>query len=96
MSFDVLIIKPSNATIEDLSAVEDVAPLGETLIVENAINSAFPGAVNGIWQSRDFSVEAQISGNPVESAHLTVHFASTWAKASEIQLLKCITTLCQK
>jgi hypothetical protein len=96
MSFDVILIKPNDLSTEDLSAVEDVALLGNKEFVETAIGLSFPGAVNGIWQSNEFSVEALLSGNPVESVHITVHFGDAWSETSEAQLLSLITVICHK
>lgn len=96
MSFNVILIKPNNLSTEDLSAVEDVVLLGNKSFVETAIGLSFPGAVNGIWQSNEFSVEALLSGNPVESVHITIQFGDAWSETSETQLLSLITVICHK
>ena len=94
MSFDVILIKPNDLSIEDLSSVEDVMQLGDKEFVKAAIDLSFPGAVNGLWQSEDFSIEALINGNPVESVHITAHFGDAWAEASEAKLISLITVIC--
>ena len=96
MSFDVILIKPNDLSIEDLSSVEDVMQLGDKEFVEAAIGLSFPGAVNGLWQSEEFSIEALINGNPVESVHITAHFGDAWAEASEAKLLSLITVICHE
>jgi hypothetical protein len=96
MSFDVILIKPNDLSIDDLSAVEDVMLLGDKEFVEAAIDQSFPEAVNGLWQSEEFSIEALISGNPVESVHITAHFGDSWSEASEAKLLSLITIICHK
>lgn len=96
MSFDVILIKPNDLSTEDLSTVEDVALLGDKVFVETAVGLPFPGAMNGIWQSNEFSVEALISGNPVESVHIKVHFGDAWSETSEAKLLILITVICHK
>lgn len=96
MSFNILIIKPSEISVEDLSAVEAIDPLGEISIVESTINSVFPGAVNGVWQCEEFSVETLINGNPVESAHITLHFGNSWSETSETNFLSFVSSICRK
>ncbi len=84
MSFDIIIFKPTNPTIDDISAVEDVIPLGATDIVSKVFNHAFPGCIERAFISgNDFSVELMLSGEPVESAHLTLQFGQSWADKSE-------------
>jgi hypothetical protein len=96
MSYDVLIIKPRDNSVENLSTVEDVAPLGEKYLVESAINTVFPGAINGVWQCSEFSVEALISGNPVESVHITLRFGDSWSETSEAHFLNLTACICSK
>ena len=96
MSFDVILIKPNDLSIEDLSAVEDVMLLGDKGFVEAAIGLSFPGAVNGAWKSEEFSIEALISGNPVGSVHITAHFGDAWSETSEAKLLSLIAVICHK
>lgn len=96
MSFDVILIKPNDLSTEELSEVEDIALLGDKEFVETVIGLSFPGAVNAIWQSNEFSVEALLSGDPVESVHITVHFGDAWSETSEAQLLSLITVICHK
>ncbi|WP_287029711.1 hypothetical protein [Pseudomonas sp. UBA6310] len=96
MSFDVILIKPNDLSIEDLSSVEDVMQLGDKEFVEAAIGLSFPGAVNSLWQSKEFSIEALINGNPVESVHITAHFGDAWTEASEAKLISLITVICHE
>jgi len=84
MSFDIIILKPTDPTANDISAVEDVTPLGTTDIVSKVFNNAFPGCTEGAFNSGyDFSVELMLSGEPVESAHLTLQFGQSWTDKSE-------------
>ncbi|WP_074870807.1 hypothetical protein [Atopomonas hussainii] len=96
MSFDVLIIKPSEVSVEDLSEVAAVDPLGDISFVESAINLVFPGAVNGVWLSEEFSVEALINGTPAESAQITLRFGNSWSEASEANFLSFLSSICRK
>ena len=84
MSLDIIILKPTDPAVDDISAVDDVIPLGAADIVSKVFNHFFPGCTEGEFISgNDFSVELMLSGEPVESAHLTLQFGKSWADKSE-------------
>ncbi len=96
MSFDVIILKPIDISIEDLSEIDNIEQLGKREIVEHIVNQSFPAAVDGVWLTDEFSVEALLSGEPVDSIHLTLRFGDSWSENSETQFLKRIESICQK
>ncbi|HHP5490043.1 TPA: hypothetical protein ACSCYS_000356 [Aeromonas veronii] len=95
MSFDLVVIKPCNRSIADLSEVEDVIPLGSKELISTKVTQYFPNAIEGVWLSDEFSVEVFISGEPVISVHITIHFGNGWSKNSEAKLLIMIAAICR-
>jgi hypothetical protein len=95
MSFDIIILKPTDLTVNDLSAVEDVAPLGSTASVSGAFNNAFPGCTEGAFIAGDrYAVELSLSGEPVESAHLAVRYGKLWSEETETQFQELLSSVC--
>ncbi len=96
MSFDIIILKPIDSRIDDISAVEDVTPLGATDFVTKVFNNFFSGCTEGAFTSGDdFSVELMLSGEPVESAHLTLQFGQSWTDESERKFQVMLAEACR-
>jgi hypothetical protein len=95
MSFDIIILKPSKSTVTDLTEVKEVHPLGSFEAVSQQFNSTFPGCLNGGFLCSDgYSVELLLNGQPVESAHLTLHFGRSWDIQGEVHFQKQLTSAC--
>lgn len=45
MSFDLVLIKPCNNSIANLSEVEDVMPLGSKELISTKVTQYFPNAI---------------------------------------------------
>lgn len=84
MSLEPIILKPTNPAIGTLSGVESVSPLGATADVSFVFNQAFPGSTERPFVCGEAcAVEVSLHGEPVESAHLSLHFGHLWGKYSE-------------
>jgi hypothetical protein len=95
MSFDIVILKPIDASIDDISEVEDVIPLGNVETVSAAFNDAFPTCTGGVFVSGEsYSVELSLSGQPVQSAHLSLRFGQTWSDEHRVHFLELLATVC--
>jgi len=96
MSFDIIIIKPTDKSVTDISSVENVAPLGTRSIVESAFNHVFPGCIEGVFISGErFAVELSLSGEPIEAAHLSLRFGSSWSENVEREFQDLLYSVCQ-
>jgi len=61
MSFDIIILKPTDSSISDLSEVNDVVLLGSAEVVSAAFNAAFPNCFDGAFLSgEDYAVEGEL------------------------------------
>ncbi len=95
MSFDIIILKPTDLLVEDISMVEDVAPLGTTKIIFEIFNNVFPACIGGAFISgEDYSVELVMNGEPVESAHLALRYGKSWSEESEKQFVALLSKAC--
>ena len=95
MSFDIIVLKPSRLAVENLAEVETVSPLGSFEVVSQLFNSTFPGCLEGAFlQGGDYSVELSLSGQPVESAHLSLRFGPSWDPQGEAHFQKQLTSVC--
>jgi len=95
MSFDIIILKPTEVSVSDISTVEDAVPLGTTESVSAAFYGAFPACVGGVFSSGDdYSVELVLSGEPVESAHLALRYGQSWSEKSERQFFSLLSSVC--
>ncbi|NMG34839.1 hypothetical protein GRF61_10340 [Azoarcus sp. TTM-91] len=95
MSFDIIILKPSEASVTDLTEVEEVDTLGSFEAVSQIFNAAFPGCMDGGFLcGDDYSVELSLSGQPVESAHLTLRFGQSWDTQGEAHFEQQLTSTC--
>jgi hypothetical protein len=95
MSFDIIILKPSETSVTDLSEVEEVSPLGSYEAVSQIFSAKFPGCLEGGFLCGDgYSVELSLSGQPVESAHLTLRFGQSWDTQGEAHFEQQLTSAC--
>ena len=95
MSFDLIVLKPNDPTVAELSAVESTSPLGTTACVSLALNQAFPGCVEGPFLfGEEFAVELSLSGEPVESVHLALRFGRSWSESSETRFHALLSQAC--
>ena|SRR6266566_948588 len=95
MSFDIIILKPSDISIDNMSEVNEVAPLGDTEVVSRAFDQAFPGCLKGGFTSGNgYSVELMLNREPVESAHLTLRYGQSWSGTSERHFLSLLSSVC--
>lgn len=96
MSFDIIILKPTDLTIEDISDVGDVVPLGVTDVVAAVFEREFPGCIeNGCFVSGElYAVELTLNGEPVESAHMSLRFGEAWSDEAETQFNALLAKVC--
>lgn len=95
MSFDLIVLKPTDSTVAKLSEVEDVSPIGTTASVARAFDQAFPGCVERPFiVGEEFAVEISLSGEPVESAHVALRFGREWSKSSEARFHALLSQAC--
>lgn len=96
MSFDIIILKPTDLTIEDITAVGDVVPLGATKLVAAVFEREFPGCIeNGCFVSGElYAVELTLNGEPVESAHMSLRFGDAWSDEAESQFNALLAKVC--
>ena len=95
MSFDIVILKPDDDSVADISEVSEITPLGDRATVSNAFNSVFPGCLDGLITSAGgYSVDLLLNGSPVESAQLTLHFGQTWSEEIGDRLTKSLGSIC--
>lgn len=95
MSFDLIVLKPTDPTASELSEVESVSPLGTTASVSLAFDKAFPGCSERPFIfGEEFAVELALSGEPVESAHVALRFGTSWNERSEVQFHKLLSQVC--
>lgn len=96
MSFDIIILKPTDSAVNDISAVKDVAPLGSSASVSEVFNKAFPGCTEGVFISGDhYAVELSLIGEPVESAHLALRYGKSWSENTETQFQELLSSVCR-
>lgn len=96
MSFDIVILKPSDMSVDDISEVNEVAPLGKTESVSKEFDQAFPGCLKGGFISNSgYSVELTLSGEPVESVHLTLRYGQSWSETSEASFIGLLSSVCR-
>lgn len=97
MSFDIIILKPTDASISDLSEVDDVVMLGSAEAVSAAFNAAFPSCFNGVFVSGEGdAVEGSLSGDPVQSIHLALRFGHQGSGDSTAEFLTTLGDICQQ
>lgn len=95
MSFDLIVLKPTDSSVAELSGVENVSPIGTTASVARAFDQAFPGCIKRPFiLGEEFAVEVSLSGEPVESAHIALRFGRAWSKTSEARFQALLSQVC--
>ena len=96
MSFDIIILKPADSAVSEISAVKEVSPLGSSASVSGAFNEAFPGCTEGAFISGDcYAVELSLIGEPVESAHLALRYGKSWTEKTATQFQELLSSVCR-
>lgn len=97
MSFDIIILKPTDSSVSDLSEVDDVVWLGSAEAVSATFNAAFPSCLNGVFLSgEDYAVEGSLSGDPVQSVHIALRFGHRTSGDSTEAFLTRLGEICQQ
>ncbi len=97
MSFDIIILKPTDLSINDLAAVESVEDIGSRASVSSTVDLVFPGCAQGAFSTGDcYCVESALSGDPVTSIHLTLRYGSAWSESANGEFLALLSRLCQR
>lgn len=96
MSFDIIILKPTDLSENDLSKLEDVRDIGRPEAVINALELVFPGCVQGAFSDGErYSLESAQSGDPVTTVHLTLRYGRAWSEATRAEFLTLLSRACQ-
>lgn len=97
MSFDTVILKPTDWNASDLASVESVLDIGTPETVTRILELVFPGCTTEEFRSGDeYSLDVIQSGNPVSSIHLTLRFGAAWSEASKSLFISLVSTLCNE
>ena len=97
MSFDIIILKPANGNMEDLTSIQDVGPIGSPEAVRGEFDSVFPGIATGVHlNGESFAAEVSTGGNPVTSVHIALRFGAAWSDEAYALFIEHLTKLCYK
>jgi len=95
MSFDVIILRPTDLSENDLYNVIDVLDIGDHETVIKLLDLVFPGCANGSFSAGEsYSIESTQNGNPVTSVHLTLRFGTAWSEKANRDFLTSLSKLC--
>jgi len=95
MSIDLIILSPLDDYASDLTEVDDFRDLASAITVLDIIGESFPGTANGLFSYNDeYAVEVMVSGDPVQSLHLTLHYGSNWSDESHERFLLQLSSVC--
>lgn len=96
MSFDIIILKPTDLSENDLSNVEDVLDIGCPEAVITFLELVFPGCVQDAFSDGEhYSLESAQNGDPVTTIHLTLRYGRAWSEATNAEFLTLLLRLCQ-
>jgi hypothetical protein len=96
MSFDIVILKPTDPSTDDLLAIESVMDIGSPTSVSASLEFVFPGCTHGAFSVGEaYSVESAQSGDPVTSIHLTLRYGSGCTESTNDEFLALLSNLCQ-
>lgn len=96
MSFDIIVLKPSNGDAECLTDVQEVASLGDTESVRALFEARFPDSTAGaLFYGEEYALEVRLMNDPVGSAHLALRFGPAWTDSSHDQFIECLRELCR-
>ncbi|BCM10472.1 hypothetical protein ACI2S5_26155 [Ralstonia nicotianae] len=97
MSFDIIILKPANCDVKDLTSIQGADPIGAPKSVHDECDSVFPGAATGSHLNREyFAVEVSTSGSPVTSVHMALRFGAAWSDETYTPFIEHLARLCHK
>ena len=95
MSFDVIVLKPSDPSVDDITAVDEVSPLGDAESVSQVFEEAFPGcSTQGYFGPGGSVVELRFSGTPVQSAHITLRYGQSWSEVRSSEFTRLLSRVC--
>jgi len=96
MSFDIIILKPTDLSENDLSAVEDVLDIGSPAAVITFLERVFPGCAHGaFWDGERYALESTQNGDPVTTIHLTLRYGRAWSEAACSDFMDLLSRLCE-
>lgn len=97
MGFDIIVVKPTDTSVDDISDVVDVVSLGTIEVVTAAFHSTFPNCLSGAFIcSEAYSVEGSLGGDPVQSAHLQLRFGQLSSDDTTTEFLAVLADVCRK
>ena len=63
MGFDIIVLKPTDTSVVDISEVSELVPLGTVEVVSAAFHSMFPNCLKGAFVCGEaYSVEGSLVG----------------------------------
>lgn len=96
MSFDIIILKPTDLSENDLSNVEGVLDIGCPEAVIKFLELVFPGCAQDAFSDGErYSLESAQNGDPVTTIHLTLRYGQAWSEATNAEFLTLLLRLCQ-
>jgi len=96
MSFDIIILKPTDLSENDLSAVEDVLDIGSPEAVITFLERVFPGCAHGAFLDGEcYALESAQNGDPVTTIHLTLRYGRAWSEAACSDFMDLLSRLCE-
>ncbi|MET4615781.1 hypothetical protein ABIA71_001347 [Stenotrophomonas sp. 2619] len=96
MSFDIIILKPTDLSENDLSAVEDVLDIGSPEAVITFLERVFPGCAHGAFLDGErYVLESAQNGDPVTTIHLTLRYGRAWSEAACSDFMDLLSRLCE-
>lgn len=96
MSFDIIILKPTDVSAGDLAGVDDVLDIGCSEAVSTFLELVFPGCTQGAFSVGElYSLESAQNGDPVTTIHLTLRYGRAWTEAANDEFLTLLLRLCQ-
>ena len=94
MSFDIIILKPTDSDVNGLTSVHEVGPIGTPEAVRCECDGIFPGAAGGVYlNGEDFALEVSTAGEPVTSVHMALRFGTGWSDETYALFIELLTRL---
>ncbi|MGY6126096.1 hypothetical protein ACW9YV_11535 [Paraburkholderia strydomiana] len=95
MSFDIIVIQPTNLNAESLNDVREVSPLGDAESVRRIFEAKFPESTTGLFVNcEEYSLEVTLANDPVSSAHIALRSGQAWSTSSLEQFIARLVELC--
>jgi len=96
MSFDMIILKPTDLSENDLYAVEDVLDIGSPEAVITFLEQVFPGSTHGAFLDGErYALESAQAGDPVTSIHRALRYGQAWSEAACSDFMDRLSRLCE-